>query len=473
MQGWSLGDHLWSVTAHPMTAPPKPYGFAGMAVLVSAILMAWSCVMAWSSLSSLRNDLGVVQSESFHLAEHLEEKMLALDRTLRSLGVPPDPAVMADFRRQTAEMKLWVQSHRLSVACPQQRDLLDQIEAAFDAYVLRITLVADENTRVDSSTKPKPVLAQVKHEASQVLGLGRELKAAEQAALNRLVKESWRSMGILFAQDAVAAAAAVVLGLAALRLFHVARIAPLSTELLRSHSILEQQEKLALLGTLAAGVAHEVRSPLTAIRIRLHGLQRALPATPSANEDISVIEGEIERLERLVADFLRFAQETPTQMQIFPAATLFHQLRGLLGPQMKAAGIRCQIEAPAEVSVRADPQQLQQVVINLIQNAVHNTARGGTITLRAATCPTESSSGLAARTVLEVADTGTGIAPEVAKRMFDPFFSTKEAGTGLGLTVAARIVERHGGLLQYQTKLGQGTTFSITLAGEEKSKHET
>jgi signal transduction histidine kinase len=74
---------------------------------------------------------------------------------------------------------------------------------------------------------------------------------------------------------------------------------------------------------------------------------------------------------------------------------------------------------------------------------------------------------------LEVADTGKGIAPAVAKRMFDPFFSTKATGTGLGLSIAARIVETHGGSIRYQTKVGSGTTFSITLPGAEKSKHET
>ena len=129
-------------------------------------------------------------------------------------------------------------------------------------------------------------------------------------------------------------------------------------------------------------------------------------------------------------------------MQTFAATTLFEQLKGLLGPQLEAAGIRWQIEAPPEICVRADPQQLEQVLINLIQNAAENTPRGGSITLRAATCQARLPSGPAAGTLLEVADTGKGIPPAVAKRLFDPFFSTKESGTGLGLSIAARIVDR-------------------------------
>jgi signal transduction histidine kinase len=181
----------------------------------------------------------------------------------------------------------------------------------------------------------------------------------------------------------------------------VARIAPLRAELVQSQAILEEQERLASLGTLAAGVAHEVRNPLTAIKVRLHSLKRILPGNPSANDDLSVIRDEIKRLERLVEDFLRFVRPSEPQMQVFAATTLFEQLKGLLGPQLEAVGIRWQIVAPPEVCVRGDPQQLEQVLINLIQNAAENTTRGGSITLRAGTWPTGLPPGPAAGTLLE------------------------------------------------------------------------
>jgi signal transduction histidine kinase len=209
------------------------------------------------------------------------------------------------------------------------------------------------------------------------------------------------------------------------------------------------------------------------IKIRLHGLDRVLHGNASAIEDLSVIQDEIKRLERIVEDFLQFVHPSAPRVQTFSAATLFDQLKGLFGPRLEAAGIRWQVEAPPEVAVRADPQQLKQVLINLIQNALENTASGGTITLRAAACPARLPSAPAAGTVLEVADTGKGIPPSVAKRMFDPFFSTKETGTGIGLSIAAGIVEKHGGSIRYQTAAGKGTTFSINLPGVEKSKYET
>ena len=100
---------------------------------------------------------------------------------------------------------------------------------------------------------------------------------------------------------------------------------------------------------------------------------------------------------------------------------------------------------------------------DLVQNAADSIERNGTITLRARAARKESANGHTNVVVLEVADTGKGIAPDVEKRLFDPFFTTKSTGTGLGLPIAACLVQKHGGALQYQTQLNRGTTFGIVL----------
>ena len=110
-----------------------------------------------------------------------------------------------------------------------------------------------------------------------------------------------------------------------------------------------------------------------------------------------------------------------------------------------------------------DLAQIKQVLINLVQNAADSITQGGTITLRARHDRKNLPQGETDVVILEVADTGDGIPPEVEKRLFDPFFTTKETGTGLGLPIAARIVEKHGGALQYQTQVNHGTTFGIVL----------
>ena len=116
---------------------------------------------------------------------------------------------------------------------------------------------------------------------------------------------------------------------------------------------------------------------------------------------------------------------------------------------------------PAHIQI--DPQQMKQVLINLMQNAAESIGGNGTITLRARLDEKQLSDRLMEAVILEVSDTGKGIPAEVGKRLFDPFFTTKDFGTGLGLPIAARIVEKHQGALQYQTQIDRGTTFGIIL----------
>jgi signal transduction histidine kinase len=240
-------------------------------------------------------------------------------------------------------------------------------------------------------------------------------------------------------------------------------IAPLRVKLVESHALLERQEKLASLGMLAAGVAHEIRNPLTAIKARLFTQQKVLrPGTPE-QIDAEVIAHEINRLERIVKDVLLFARPSEPEFVIVPAGEPLRQIEALFAKQFQDANIRLTVEECVEASIRVDLPQLKQVLINLVQNAADSIGQNGSITLRARAENVRHSTGLKAAVVLEVADTGKGISPEVEKRLFDPFFTTKDAGTGLGLPIAARIVEKQGGTLRYQTQVGHGTTFGIVL----------
>jgi signal transduction histidine kinase len=223
-----------------------------------------------------------------------------------------------------------------------------------------------------------------------------------------------------------------------------------------------RQEKLASLGVLAAGVAHEIRNPLTAIKFRLFSLKNSLPPAMAENEDATVIANEITRLERIVRDFLQFARPSEPELIEVPVRRMLREVADLLRPQLQKETIALTLEESEDAWVRADTQQIKQVLINLIRNSADSIERNGMIVLRL-----HHEAGFARRggsaVVVEVADNGKGIPPEVRKRLFDPFFTTKEGGTGLGLPIAARIVERHGGELRYQTELRRGTTFSIVL----------
>ena len=132
-------------------------------------------------------------------------------------------------------------------------------------------------------------------------------------------------------------------------------------------------------------------------------------------------------------------------------------------PQLEKNRIQMVLEPSPPVSIKVDPAQMKQVLLNLVQNAADSIGQDGTITLRARHSRKPLLNGEKSTVILEVSDTGRGITAEAQKRLFDPFFTTKESGTGLGLSIAARIVQKHGGVLQYQTQVNRGTTFGILL----------
>src|SRR5439155_15225650 len=296
-----------------------------------------------------------------------------------------------------------------------------------------------------------------------LLGLGYQLVNAHHESLTRFLADSQRSLAIL--RELIFGALFLLLVLVASLAVVVYRemIMPLRMKLVESHAIIQRQEKLASLGVLAAGVAHEIRNPLTAIKARLFTQQKSLEHGSSAYEDTVVIGKEINRLERIVKDVLQFAR--PPEPHLVPVRADFplREVAELMAPQLAKNAIHLKLGGMTEAMIQADSQQLKQVLINLIQNAAESIGRSGTIRLRAHTGMERLNGQTQAAVILEVDDTGKGISSEVQKRLFDPFFSTKAGGTGLGLAIAARIVQKHGGVLRFRTQLNQGTAFGIVL----------
>ena len=283
-------------------------------------------------------------------------------------------------------------------------------------------------------------------------GAGAQVTAALAAVLD--AQAVWALMMV-----AAALAAAIMV------LFHLRRmiVIPLRQKLIENNTAIEHQKKLTHFARLATGLAHEIRNPLTAINVRLHSLKKNLTENSSEQEDALVIGHEIQRLERIVQEFLQFARPAEPKLLTVSADSLLAKVQSLFGPQLEKNSIRLTVESVPDVWVRVDPHQIQQVLINLIQNAAESMERDGAITLRVR----RDAARLTGRTrpvvIVEVSDTGKGIPPEVQKRMFDPFFTTKEEGTGLGLAIASRIVETHGGTLECRSEVNRGTTFTIVL----------
>jgi signal transduction histidine kinase len=254
----------------------------------------------------------------------------------------------------------------------------------------------------------------------------------------------------------------VLLGVAGFQIYR-GLMAPLQAELSQAQAAFVRQEQLAALGVMAAGVAHEIRNPLTALKFRLFSLRKALPAALVDHPDLSILGKEINRLERIVQDFLEFARPTEPRCALVAAAALVEEVHELLRNDLERRGIGVRLETNAVIEVWADRPQLKQILINLVRNAAESMTAGGVLTLGVREGAASWLRRTQAMVLLEVGDTGAGIPPEIEPRIFDPFYSTKEGGSGLGLSIAARIAELHGGHIQYTTRAGQGTTFTVVL----------
>jgi signal transduction histidine kinase len=249
-------------------------------------------------------------------------------------------------------------------------------------------------------------------------------------------------------------------------------ITPLRTRLTESRAIIERQEKLASLGVFATGIAHEIRNPLTAIKVRLFTLKQSHLSGTSEREDVEVIESEIERLELIVKEFLQFARPAEPELRTLPLRKLLQDIQQLLETEFSRKSIQIEVDADAAEMIRVDPNKFKQVLLNLAQNGAQAITGSGKVTLRSRFDKRQLHGQICPVVIIDVTDTGSGMPPEIQKRLFDPFFTTKEQGTGLGLPIAARIIEKHGGAIEYQTAAGRSTTFSIILPRLSQDERE-
>jgi signal transduction histidine kinase len=200
-----------------------------------------------------------------------------------------------------------------------------------------------------------------------------------------------------------------------------------------------------LIEAVAAGIAHEVRNPLNALQINLgileQELREILPDTANhVFEVVATIANELHKLDAFVAEFLRYARPPTLRRESLPVRPLLADLVTFMGPECAKHGVALLLSGEAgSTTAVADGFQLKQALLNLILNALQATASGGNIMLE--------THGDGERLFISVRDTGEGISPERLERIFDVFFTTREQGTGLGLPIARRIVEQHGGEL--------------------------
>jgi signal transduction histidine kinase len=234
------------------------------------------------------------------------------------------------------------------------------------------------------------------------------------------------------------------------------------TELLRSREVLVQAEKLALVGKLAAGVAHSIRNPLTSVKMRLFSLGRTLELSRDQSEDFEVISEEIGNIDNIVRNFLEFSRRPKLKIQRISPSDVAEMALQLLKHRLEAYNARVEVKREDLLpEVEIDPEQIKEVLVNLIINACEAMGhRGGRIVIEEAEV---SSDEVGDAVEIRVNDEGPGVPESVCNFVFEPFYSTKEEGTGLGLAIARRIVTEHGGRLSLHQEEGRGACFTVIL----------
>ena len=234
----------------------------------------------------------------------------------------------------------------------------------------------------------------------------------------------------------------------------------------RSQEHLLQSEKLALVGRLAAGMAHSIRNPLTSVKMRLFSMGRMLDLSATQQEDFDVISEEIRHVDNIVQNFLEFSRPPKLKMQKVSPSDVVNMALQLLQHRLESYDAHVKLDRQRRLpEIMADPEQLKEVLVNLLVNACETMGGGGRIVISEQEGIMEPLGRVA---VIRVSDNGPGVPKAIQNKLFEPFFSTKEDGTGLGLSIAARIVEEHGGWLNLKSQEGKGATFTITLPSKEK-----
>jgi signal transduction histidine kinase len=224
---------------------------------------------------------------------------------------------------------------------------------------------------------------------------------------------------------------------------------------------IRRAEHLAAVGKLAAGVAHEINNPLAGMQNCVRTLSKSAGADKRQVQYLEMLQEGLSRIARTVRQLLDFARESPPRMSRVNVGSLLERCLSLLAHELAGRKIACNRFLSGELpGISADPQQLEQVFVNLLMNALDAMTEGGTLTVSAAL--REGGSRLVE---VIVADTGAGIPAQHLPRIFDPFFTTKEVGkgTGLGLSVSYGIIKAHGGAIEVESEPGKGSTFKVLL----------
>ena len=340
----------------------------------------------------------------------------------------------------------------------ERQTRLDKLEALYSAIVKSISsgiVAVDEQGCVTYLNRAGTEITGLTEERA----LGQSLHEMIPALGEALTRSSWTGRQRNEATVRGADGRERVLGWAAARLAEGAHgnviVFQDLTDFRRMEEAMRRADRLAVVGVLAAGLAHEIRNPLAAMCGSIELLRLSPKLGRQEKRLMEVVGGEGERLEALLKDFLAFAKPASPQLAAVEAGPLVEETADVFRREAALKGISVSVEVDPAVWLSVDANQIKSVLWNLLGNARDATDAGGRIAVKLRR--------QAGQALLEVEDSGQGISAEDLPRIFDPFFTTKTGGTGLGLAIVHRVVEGHGGRIAVRSEPGRGSTFSVSL----------
>jgi len=232
---------------------------------------------------------------------------------------------------------------------------------------------------------------------------------------------------------------------------------------------LRRADRLSALGELSAGMAHEIRNPLGSIKGTAEILRDGVTEDDPKLEFANILIKEVDRLNRVLEDFLRFARPSPVERGLFHPNQVVNDVLELTRQQALRQRVNVQLALTDDIEIPGQGEQIKQAVLNLVLNALQVMPDGGVLAV--------SSNTLQEKYQIVIEDSGPGVAQEERDRIFNPFVTTREGGTGLGLAIAQRIIQGHGGHIKLSSSPGEGATFIISLPmsarDTESASHET
>ena len=438
----------------------RALAFAIVLTMTLSVLV-WTGWLAWDTADQIATRLSSERLGSLRLGDTFAADLHELRSHFRRFEATRSDRHWRMFKEAERRLIKSLENQSLNASTPSERAILNSLQVNLAEYAGISQQTHDRIKAGVGREALAPDIIALGDQAADLAADIRRLISSRQENLEQSLSTARQRLASLVVITALSLITTVLFSIFFAWLVWRGTIQPLKRRLLASEDIARQTEKLASLGVLAAGVAHEIRNPLTAIKARLFMQQRRLDPGNPALEDTRIIDQEINRMETIVRTVLTFAKpERPNVQEVQPLAIL-SEIRHLMSPDCETQKITMVVDCAHDLRIRADVTQLHQVFLNLARNAIEAVGKGGCITLRIRRGLRKFGGHLSPAALIEVEDDGPGIPAEARHRLFDPFYTTKPHGTGLGLAISARIVQSNGGLMEFASNPGNGTLFCV------------